>query len=98
MKKACIIVLLSATFLKGTTQVRTVTGKVLDEKRSPVAGASIQAKHTQIATLSGSDGSFSIQLPAGADTIIVSYVGYFTKEIQAANALNIDLQLKEGSL
>jgi TonB-linked SusC/RagA family outer membrane protein len=98
MKKACTILLLGLLSLKGVTQTRTIRGKVIDEKQSPVAGASIQVKHTQLATLSGSDGGFSIQLPPGADTIIVSYVGYFTKEVSAANPLNIDLQLKEGSL
>ncbi len=98
MKKACTICLLSLLSLKGMSQVRTITGKVSDEKQNPVAGASIQVKNTQIATLSGSDGSFSIQLPPGTDTIIVSYVGYFTKELRATNPLNINLQLKEGSL
>src|ERR1700734_1042451 len=98
MKNACTFCLLSLLFLKGMTQPRTITGKISDEKQNPVAGASIQAKHTQITTLSADDGSFSIQVPPGADTIIVSYVGYFTKEVRAANPLNIDLQLKDGSL
>jgi TonB-linked SusC/RagA family outer membrane protein len=98
MKHACTIYLLSLLFLKGMTQVRTITGKIVDEKQNPVAGASIQAKNTQIAALSGSDGSFSIQLPPGTDTIIVSYVGYFTQELRAANPSTITLQLKDGSL
>src|ERR1700722_90345 len=98
MKNACTFCLLSLLFLKGMTQPRTITGKISDEKQNPVAGASIQEKHTQITTLSAADGSFSIQLPSDADTIIVSYVGYFTKEVSATNPLNINLRLKEGSL
>src|SRR5580692_5115337 len=98
MRRTCSILLLSLAFLGGIAQVRTITGKVTDEKQSPVAGASIQVKHAQIATLSGPDGSFSIQVHADTDTIVVSCVGYFTREVRADAPLNINLQLKEGSL
>src|SRR5580693_6776451 len=98
MKHTCTILLLLLLCLKGWTQTRTITGKISDEKQNPVAGASIQVKNTQTAALSGPDGTFSIQLREATDTIIVSYVGYFTKEVKAADALNINLRLKEGSL
>ena len=98
MRRAWIIFLLSLVFLEGMAQVRTVTGKIYDEKQNPVSGASIQVKHSQIATLSGADGSFSIQIHSDTDTIIVSFVGYFTREVRAADLLKITLQLNEGSL
>lgn len=98
MTKAAIILLMSLVSLEGRTQVRTITGKISDENQNPVSGASIQIKYAQTATFSAEDGTFSLQIPSAADTLIVSFVGYFTKEVRVANPLYIHLQPKDGSL
>jgi TonB-linked SusC/RagA family outer membrane protein len=74
-------------------QDKVVTGKVTDLKDGqPVAGASILVKGTSIGTQTKTDGSFSLNVPATATTIVVSYVGYATQELLIGNApLNVSL-------
>ena len=61
---------------------KTVTGIVKDSK-GPVVGATVIVKGTNAATISGTDkGTFSITLPKGRSTVVISSVSYDSKEIQ----------------
>ncbi|TWJ02523.1 uncharacterized protein (TIGR02231 family) [Mucilaginibacter frigoritolerans] len=42
----------------------------------PLPGASIRVKGTTIGTVSATNGNFSVEVPSGAQTIEVSFVGY----------------------
>lgn len=76
---------------------KLITGFVKDNNNS-IAGATIMVKGTTVATQSGNDGSFSISLPKGRSSIIVSYVGYVTKEVNIAeNVTNITINLSESN-
>ena len=43
-------------------QTRVVKGKVTDDKKNPVSNATVLVKGTNVASLTGADGSFSIML------------------------------------
>jgi len=64
---------------------RTISGNIRDEKGLPMAGASISIKGTQRGTTSDSSGNFSLILPENAGTLIIAFVGYETREVNAAN-------------
>ena len=72
---------LNANLIVGTT----VKGKVTDNAGDPLPGASVSVKGSNIATLTDFDGSFSIEMPTGSTTIVVSYIGMKTKEVQPAS-------------
>jgi hypothetical protein len=59
---------LSGDFASGDPQVRTIVGRVVDERRYPVAGATVTARGRSQAVgpaaTTGADGSFRIELPA----------------------------------
>ncbi len=76
-----------------------ITGKVLDEKQVPVAGATVQLKGSSIVTTTRDDGSFSLKLPEAKGTLVISYVGYERTEI-AITGSNLQVSLKpiEASL
>lgn len=57
-------------------QTRTIKGKVLSDVNQPVAGASVQLKGKTIGTTTANDGTFSLNVPSGAVTLVISYVGY----------------------
>ena len=59
----------------------TITGKVVDENGQPLSGATVKLKGAQGATTADASGYFRLQLPAGVNTITVSYIGYFAKDI-----------------
>jgi len=73
---------------------QTVTGKIIDETGLEIIGANILVKGTTIGTVSDLDGSYSLDLPNGATTLVFSYVGFEAQEIETAgrNVINITLQ------
>jgi len=58
----------------------TVKGKVVDENGESLPGATIQLKGTTLGIIADVDGNFSLSVPSDA-TLIVSFVGYISKEI-----------------
>ncbi|MFZ1527691.1 MAG: SusC/RagA family TonB-linked outer membrane protein [Ferruginibacter sp.] len=62
-------------------QNRTVTGTVTDDKGAPVSGVSVTIKGGKGGTSSGADGSYSLSVPANANTLVFSSVGFGRKEV-----------------
>ena len=89
-----LFIFLSASFLV-VAQVPRVEGKVLDEKGQPVIGATIQVKDGQGATSSDENGNFSIAVPGTNRTLVISYVGYASKEVAAGTGF-ITVTLEPG--
>ena len=74
---------------------KSVTGKVTDSGKRPVAGATIAVKGTTVATTSSTTGDFTIVLPKGRTSLIVSYVGFEDQTIDVGNSNNVSVSLKE---
>ncbi|WP_288123758.1 TonB-dependent receptor [Parabacteroides goldsteinii] len=79
-----------------TAQAHRVTGVVKDHMGDPVIGANIVEKGTTNGTITNIDGRFSIEVSPGA-TLIISYIGYLSKEIQVNNQRNIQVNLVEDT-
>lgn len=68
----------------------TVKGVVVDgSTNESLPGASIVVSGTTSGTVSGLDGSFTLQLPKGASEIVVSFVGFLDKEIVLSGAQDL---------
>ena len=77
-------------------QNKTITGKVTDEK-GPVSGASVAVKNTTIGTVTNDNGEFTLSVPESAGTLVISYVGYQTREIAiTGNSFSVALTKSEG--
>ena len=74
------MLLISAQLL---AQNRTITGKVTDAQGGPLSNASVSVKGTAVGTSTGVDGRFSLSIPANAQTLVISSVGYQAQEIVA---------------
>lgn len=59
----------------------TVTGHVTDENGVPLAGATILVKGTKISASSNESGVFTINDVSDTATLVISYIGYTTKEV-----------------
>jgi TonB-linked SusC/RagA family outer membrane protein len=75
--------------------VQIITGAVKDGKGLPVPGANILIKGSSIGTSTSADGSFSINVPDANAVLVVSSIGYVTKEFTVGNQANIDVLLEE---
>jgi TonB-dependent SusC/RagA subfamily outer membrane receptor len=72
-----------------SAQVR-VQGTVVDEAGEPIIGATVLVKGTNQGTVTDVDGSFTLTAPAGG-TLVVSYVGYTTKEVPVSPNVRVVL-------
>jgi TonB-linked SusC/RagA family outer membrane protein len=73
-------------------QSKQVSGIVKDDTGEPVIGASVVVKGTSsIGVLTDSEGKFTLDVPASATTVVVSYIGLKEKEADVAPYLEITL-------
>jgi len=77
-------------------QTTKVKGTVTDEQGEPLIGASIAVKGTSQGVITDFNGQFSIDASRNA-TLIVSYVGYRSEEVQVKGQSNLKIVLKEDS-
>jgi TonB-linked SusC/RagA family outer membrane protein len=82
-------------------QVRTITGKVLEEgSRAPVTAAQLQVQGTAIGALSRDDGGFTlVGVPAADVVVVVRRIGYpLTRITVAAGRSTLEVLLKKDVL
>lgn len=97
--KPQLLLLLSFCLLSfGVNAQQRITGKVVGDN-VPLEGASIRVKGSQVSTLSKTGGTFAIEAPANA-TLVVTYIGYVSKEVQIGNksVVNVTLERSENEL
>ncbi|MEJ5996267.1 SusC/RagA family TonB-linked outer membrane protein [Pedobacter sp. Du54] len=76
-----------------------VTGKIVDERGDPIAGATIKVKGTSIITKTDNNGQFIIKNIAEDAMLEISSLGFKTKELIAAKNLgNIKLDISINQL
>jgi len=73
---------------------KTITGKVTDEKGNPLPNASVIVKGTTTGTVTKDDGTYSLLLPAGAKSLIISTVDMdpIEKQIGEGNVFDVVLR------
>jgi TonB-linked SusC/RagA family outer membrane protein len=88
------------TFFQANSQNETgnitVTGKITDEKGNAVPGATVQVKGTAKNTSAKEDGSFSINVVTGKETLVVSSVGFGTKEFPLNGQTSVTIPLTDA--
>ena len=67
-----------------------ITGTVISaENNEPVIGAAVVVKGTTIGSVTDLDGYFSIEVPSSARTLMISFIGLKTQEVQIKKNLQI---------
>ncbi|MDR3058260.1 MAG: SusC/RagA family TonB-linked outer membrane protein, partial [Prevotella sp.] len=100
MKKRVMLILsclfLSIGFI--TAQTTRVTGVVIDDIGEPVVGASVVVKGTTVGTITELDGTFSINVPEGRNTLVFSLVGMQAVESRVSPNMKVTLKSNETAL
>ncbi|HET9825860.1 MAG TPA: carboxypeptidase-like regulatory domain-containing protein, partial [Chitinophagaceae bacterium] len=92
------VVLLSPALL--WAQQREITGKITDEKGTPLTGVSVQEKNTRNGTSTDANGIFRLTVRPKA-TLVISSVGYDKREVPIVadmQAVNISLTTSATSI
>jgi len=74
--------------------VRSIKGTVSDsDTKETLPGASIIVKGSTTGTVTDIDGNYFLDVPSGQVILVVSFVGYETKEIETGNLAVVDVFL-----
>ena len=93
IRSTCIWILWCLPILGSSAHIfdKTITGTVRDENNDPLIGVSIVAKNTTVGTITNADGNYELKLPDDVTTLVFSYIGYQTQEINIDGRNIIDL-------
>ena len=76
----------------------TLSGRILDENGRPLAGATVLVKGSRKGTGTDANGNYTLEVPAGDNTLVYGYGGYQDQEMRARGGqpLNVTLTPTEG--
>ncbi|WP_455511520.1 SusC/RagA family TonB-linked outer membrane protein, partial [Butyricimonas paravirosa] len=74
---------------------RTVKGVVLDQSGTPLPGTTVLLKGTTLGVATDVNGSYSLQIPQGNQTLVFSLVGMKTQEIPYKGQIEINVTMEE---
>lgn len=73
---------------------KTITGRVTDDKGSPIANVSVTVKGSAVGTTTKVDGTYSITVPSSATALVFSSVDMLTVEVAIGTQRVINTSLK----
>ncbi len=80
----------STATLRSTASYETISGVVIDDTGEPLPGVNVVIKGTNTGVTTGMDGTF--ELPK-AETLLVSFIGFESQEIEVGSRSYIDVTL-----
>ena len=89
-RRAVSTVLLS--MLCAVAFAQTATGVVKDKAGEPMIGVNVLVKGTTNGTITDFDGKFLLENVSNNSTLVVSYIGYLTKEVKTGKNLVVVLE------
>ncbi|TNE52544.1 MAG: SusC/RagA family TonB-linked outer membrane protein [Bacteroidetes bacterium] len=97
MKKLVLALLVSVSYLCTLHAQRTLSGTVTGDDGTPLIGATIKIKGSTAGVITDVEGAFNFYLPAGAESLIVSYIGYQTREVPIGDQSRLSIVLKRST-
>ena len=76
---------------------REVTGKVTDGTGTGLPGVTVLVTGTTVGTSTGADGGFSLQVPATATSLTVSFIGYAKQTVPIAGRNTVTVKLQDDA-
>jgi len=87
---ACFLLL--GAYLPTRAQSRAITGKIVNDKSAPLAGASVVVKnHPSTGTTTSESGVFHLTVSSSDDSLVVTAIGYEAQTVAISNDLQISL-------
>src|SRR5438445_6845011 len=87
---ACFLLL--GAYLPTRAQSRVITGKIVNDKSAPLAGASVVVKNRpSTGTTTSESGIFHLTVSSSDDSLVVTAIGYEAQTVAISNDLQISL-------
>ena len=99
MKKTFLLGCLMLFFccFHAAAQQRTITGTVVSADGTPLGNATVIVVGQKSGETTGPDGTFSIQAPASATRLRISYVGYEPLDVSIEGQSNVTVTLQPSA-
>ncbi|WP_235292078.1 SusC/RagA family TonB-linked outer membrane protein [Portibacter lacus] len=98
MKRGLLFLAMFVCAVVSTYAQRTISGTITDNEGIPLIGANVLIKGTTIGTISDFDGAFSFEASEDATTLVATYTGYETKEVDITGISVVNIVMAEGTL
>ncbi|MBP6825284.1 MAG: SusC/RagA family TonB-linked outer membrane protein [Saprospiraceae bacterium] len=98
MKKVLLIAGLLLMSVGLALAQRVVTGSVTGDDGETLIGASVRVPGTGAGAVTDVNGRYSVNVPAGANALTISYTGYTTQEITLGASNVVDVVLVSGQV
>ncbi|WP_346861369.1 SusC/RagA family TonB-linked outer membrane protein [uncultured Draconibacterium sp.] len=101
MKKIAIFlsILLFMGNMVANAQTKTLTGTVTSaEDGSSIPGVSVSVKGTTLGTVTDIDGNYTLKAPEDATTLLYSFVGMATQEIEIDGRSSINVEMENADI
>ncbi len=89
-----VLCLCTTVFAQAQSQI---TGRVVDQNQQPMIGVTLKVEGSSIGAITNFDGYFNLEVPNLKAHILVSYLGYQTKNVALNGKKNLVIQLKEDA-
>ncbi|MBC8053665.1 MAG: TonB-dependent receptor [Sphingobacteriaceae bacterium] len=78
----------------------SIRGQITDTAGVAIPGAVVRVKGTQIAGVTDENGQYSLKAPEGSNTLVISFIGFETKEVNTngREVVNVTLQVAGNAL
>ena len=84
--------------VQSTQQSGVVKGQVTDKNGEPVIGATVKVKNAaNVGTVTDFEGNFDLKAAPTNGTLVVSYIGFKTKEIAYKNGQTLNITIEEDA-
>jgi len=98
MRRILLLLVMFIATLSSAMAQKVVTGTVTGDDGAPLPGVTIVIKETTTGTVSNADGSYTIDVPENAQTLVFSFIGMKTLEIEIGNQSTIDVTLEQDMI
>ena len=79
-------------------QTQDLSGTVTDQADgAPIPGVNIVVKGSSSGTATDSNGKFTLKAPTSATTLVVSFVGYSTQEVEISGKTDFSISMEPAA-
>ena len=84
----------SFVFTQPLRFIGNIQGTIFDDTAMPLPGANILVKGTMTGSVSDVDGRFTLDVPNDPSTLVISFIGYMTQEIEVRPGSHVSVVLE----
>ncbi len=93
MRKLLLFLIILGGLTGAAFGQKTIKGVITAEDKAPLTGVSVVVKGTSVGALSDQNGAYTLQAPENATTLIFSFIGMKTTEVEINDQTEINLTM-----